>query len=114
MSEPKFTKGEWSVPHFAMNDVRCNCAYVLSEGHMGSIATVDIDNGLEIGKGGNDSPALEEAIANAHLIAAAPELYAELAHLVRFFEPIEETGLNVPGLATLNGARAALAKARGE
>lgn len=33
----------------------------------------------------------------------------ELAHLVRLLEPLEADGsLNVPGLATLNGARAAL------
>ena len=34
----------------------------------------------------------------------------ELARLVRLLEPLEQAGtLNVPGLATLNGARAALA-----
>lgn len=52
---------------------------------------------------------------DAHLLAAAPDLYRELAHLVNLLEPLEEAGLlAVPGLATLNGARAALAKARGE
>lgn len=52
---------------------------------------------------------------NAHLIAAAPDLLAALEHLVRLLEPQELDGvLNVPGLATLNGARAAIRKARGE
>lgn len=56
-----------------------------------------------------------EVIANARLIAAAPELHAELTQLVRLLEPLERDGsLNVPGLATLSGARAALSKARGE
>jgi hypothetical protein len=53
--------------------------------------------------------------ADARLIAAAPELLAELAHLVRLLEPLEQSGaLDVPGLATLNGARAAIAKAEGK
>jgi hypothetical protein len=44
--------------------------------------------------------------------AASPDLLHELAQLVRLLEPLEEAGsLNVPGLATLNGARAALEKA---
>jgi hypothetical protein len=51
--------------------------------------------------------------ANGHLIAAAPDLLAELKHLVRLMEPKEQTGLDIPGLATLNGARAAIAKAAG-
>jgi hypothetical protein len=50
--------------------------------------------------------------ADTRLIAAAPDLRDELAQLVRLLEPMERDGsLNVPGLATLNGARAALAKA---
>ena len=53
--------------------------------------------------------------ANAHLLAAAPDLERELSHLVRVLEPLVASGaFNIPGLATLNGARAALAKARGE
>lgn len=56
-----------------------------------------------------------EGEATAHLMTAAPDLYTELEHLVRLLEPLEQSGeLNVPGLATLNGARDALAKARGE
>lgn len=52
--------------------------------------------------------------ANAHLIAAAPDLYRQLAHLVHLIEPLERDGHNIPGLATLNAARAALAKAEGK
>ena len=45
---------------------------------------------------------------------AAPSLLRELKHLVCLLEPLERDGrLNVPGLATLNGARAAIAKASG-
>ena len=43
------------------------------------------------------------------------KLFRELQHLTRLLEPLEKNGtLNVPGLATLNGARAALTKAKGE
>lgn len=53
-----------------------------------------------------------EVLANAHLIAASPLLLKELQHLVRLLTPLEIAGtLNVPGLATLNGARAAIAQA---
>lgn len=52
--------------------------------------------------------------ADAVLIAAAPDLHRELSHLVALLEPLEQSGaLNVPGLATLNGARLALSKANG-
>lgn len=55
-----------------------------------------------------------EYAAKQRLRAAAPAMYRELAHLVRLLEPMERDGsLNVPGLATLNGARAALAQAEG-
>jgi hypothetical protein len=55
----------------------------------------------------------EEAEAVAALMHAAPDLFKELTHLVRLLEPLEKEGsLDVPGLATLNGARAALRKAR--
>ena len=52
------------------------------------------------------------ALANAQLAAASPTLLKELAHLVRLLEPELEAGrLQVPGLATLNGAKAAISKA---
>lgn len=53
-------------------------------------------------------------VADARLIAAAPDLLRELEHLVRLLEPaISDGRVSVPGLATLNGARAAIAKAEG-
>ena len=52
-------------------------------------------------------------LEDGYLLAAAKDLQRELAHLVRLMEPKErEGGFDIPGLATLNGARAALAKAR--
>lgn len=56
----------------------------------------------------------QEKEANARLIAAAPELLKELTHLASLLHPWIEAGNTVPGIATLNGAWAAIAKATGE
>lgn len=56
--------------------------------------------------GANDAA----ANANAKLIAAAPELLKELRHLVNLLSPYIDQ-MSVPGLATLNGAKAAITKA---
>lgn len=43
------------------------------------------------------------------------EVLAELKHLVQLLEPMEQAGtLTVPGLATLNGPRRAIAVAEGK
>lgn len=53
--------------------------------------------------------------ANTVLIAQAPAMYEELDRIVKLLEPFEQSGqLNIAGIATLNGPRAVLAKARGE
>ena len=65
------TGGEWIAGHFANDEHPCDCRYILSEGYCGSIATIDVDNGLSIDAGGNDSPPPEEAKANLRFIAAA-------------------------------------------
>ena len=53
-------------------------------------------------------------IEDARLIAAAPDLLNELRHLVRLLEPALNNGTSqVPGLATLNAAHLAIAKAEG-
>lgn len=72
------TPGPWSIPHFARPDVGCDCRWILAEPYMGSICEISLDNAKLISEGGNDSPALAEAQANARLIAAAPDLYEVL------------------------------------
>lgn len=72
--ENKHTPGPWSTPHLACEDVKCDCAYVLSEGYAGAICTIEVGDGKRVSDGGNDCPPLEEAKANARLIAAAPDL----------------------------------------
>lgn len=66
----KATQGDWHAGHLADDDHPCGCRYVLSEGYMGAVATVDVGNGLPISEGGNDAPPLDEAKANLALIAA--------------------------------------------
>lgn len=45
---------------------------------------------------------------------AAPDLLRELEHLSRCLGPWIDEGNRVPGISTLNGARSAIAKAKGE
>jgi hypothetical protein len=69
-----------------------------------------MDNGIAmIADGGNDCPPRGEAIANMHLIAAAPELFEALDQLLDDMRD----GLHVCQAAK-DQAKAALAKARGE
>ena len=67
------SSGEWSAGCFSRegDTSGCDCKYIFSDGYCGSIATISVDNGLQVGEGGNDSPPLEEAKANQRFIAAA-------------------------------------------
>lgn len=70
----KHTPGPWSVPHFARPDVDCECEYVLHDGYMGAVCSVYCSGDGDWQKTG-DNPKFDEAVANAHLIAAAPTMY---------------------------------------
>lgn len=107
MSEVKFTKGPWFAGHLG-SDSKCQCRGILSEGYMGCIATIEVDNGKAVSNGGNDAPPLDEAIANMRLITAAPELYEALENLVNDTHPEY-----IPTRLWI-AARNALSKARGE
>lgn len=106
------TPGPWSVPHFADPGTGCECGYVLTDGYMGAVCTVHAS-----GEGGRietgDNPRFPEAVANAHLIAAAPELLeaAKAALISMTSVGVVMSGdihENDPALALL---RAAIAKA---
>lgn len=73
----KHTPGPWHVGHLG-SDRNCQCRTVVDEGYAGGICTVHLGNGLPVGEGGNDAPPLKEAVANMHMIAAAPDLLEAL------------------------------------
>jgi hypothetical protein len=92
MSKHKHTSGQWSIPHFALTEQErkhddfvcdCQCRYILSENFMGAIATVHCADGENLG----DDPLPEEAIANARLIAAAPNLLESLESILESAYP---------------------------
>jgi hypothetical protein len=73
------------------------------------IATEDRETGLARVQSWSGTPSGEECIANARLIAAAPELLQALKGLLAYTLHIMEPGDNAETLA----ARAAIAKAEG-
>ncbi len=108
MNEATFTPGPWIARQFPTAAYARPQWWVLD-----SIPDQDgkvIANAIAVATATNP-----DAEANARLIAACPDLYRELAYLVSMIEPLEREGrIQIPGIATLNGARAALAKARGK
>lgn len=108
-SERKFTPGPWRIRY------RTDIVGVRQDvGHEGVVA----------GCGNHESNQVDcnpESEANARLIAAAPDLLAELSRLMPALERIErdypDRWLYVfggSGISTLNGARAAIARATGQ
>lgn len=101
MTEAKHTPGPWYPGHLG-SDSKCQCANVCSESYAGGICQITVGNGKPISDGGNDGPPREEAIANMHLISAAPDMYKALDALTY---KVSEEGIE--------RARRALAKAEG-
>jgi hypothetical protein len=120
MSAPLFTPGPWWPGHFVDDTIACDCHSILSEGYAGAVAVMCIGNGLPISDGGNDAPPLQEAKANARLIAAAPDLYVVADHPVLEWlctdglESIPEPQRTSVRIFLVPARAAALAKARGE
>ena len=101
MPEPKWTLGPWQV---------------YEPPDKGAFLILDAHNRNVAGTNATESRTIERA--NAHLIAAAPDLYAALADLV---SEIETDGgldtsewLRLDIAIRLDIAKAALAKARGD
>lgn len=98
MNEPKFTPGPWKMSQVYTNALPNDEFYISGEGSM--LAKVLC--------GGLNYP---EHHANAHLIAAAPDLYAVCAEIRDAFSYFSEWDLPIGFEERLD---AALAKARGE
>ena len=117
------TKGPWCTGCFVNPDTKCQCKGIQSEGYAGGIATIHVDNGIKlITEGANDCPPLNEAIANAHLIASAPdliELHLAEQSFLKFLlmainegDPISEIRLRVEDLQRAKDNL--ISKAKGE
>lgn len=100
----KHTPGPWTLPHFAQPDVNCECRYVLCDHLMGAVATVHCSGDGDDWISHGDNPRYEQAVANARLIAAAPELLEALQAVVRVADRKTDE---------FDMARAAIAKAEG-
>jgi hypothetical protein len=97
MSEPKFTKGPWEVDLSSPLDPKVATS-------LGGWIATELDWPL--------SPVAADA--NAHLIAAAPELYAALERLVDRLDSHFGGPSRSSDWEEQEDARKALAKARGE
>lgn len=63
----KITPLPWSTPHFAREEVKCNCGFMLCNSLMGAVATVHKGDGENEG----DNPLPPSAIANAQYLPHA-------------------------------------------
>ncbi len=121
MTAPKWTPGPWRQGED--NDRYLWSLHIFAADPTDDEETIKIawascqDDGAQSEKG---MPRMRPALANARLIAAAPELYDALATMVEWFgkphpEEYVDGGASYRGaMAAADTARAALAKARGE
>lgn len=109
------TPGPWHTGCFVDPESACQCRSILAETMCGSVCQISLHNGIEtVTDGSNDCPPLEEARANARLIAAAPELLvaAEAAYLLALqISPVSM--LRIKNQATLAALRNVIASATG-
>lgn len=104
MSKQSHTPGPWTYkPHGRAEKIAPSVVVLEDDGGCGDPECC-----------GAPSYWIEIKPEDAYLIAAAPELLKELTHLASLLHPWIEAGNSVPGIATLNGAWAAIKKARGE
>lgn len=110
MSETRWTPGPWTLETAYRDEDLLSVVYVSEDNQEFPIAE-------EVGgrRHGADFEDESECVANAHLIAAAPELYEALEECKRVLSDLQSTQLEgTRTRAAWEKARAALAKARGE
>lgn len=108
MSETKFTPGPWGW----VEQYRGGHAWLQSASEKFTIGNAIIDDGSAYGE---YPPRIAVNEANAHLIAAAPDLYEALERLLPMAEDdCFQYGNSADEDEDIIFARAALAKARGE
>jgi hypothetical protein len=104
----QFTAGPWDANIYRLSDDSICVAHIIATDGRASVAQIATHGEAE-------------TVANARLMAAAPELYEALAELHRACLGTPVGGgdggtyaVGTPSAASLNKALAALAKARGE
>ncbi len=103
MAEPKWTKGPWRLGDDALHGK----ALTIWAAQPGVCITSVFDASM-----GPDAPPMREALANARLAAAAPELYDALERILRM--PINGVPLRDWEDYNIKEALGILAKARGK
>lgn len=122
MADAKFTPGPWEVSQYGSFETLIRvkssdgngkkvAATWVSEARTKRKATETIDEYYSRSRKTHLDRARQNE-ANAHLIAAAPELYATLAQTAEYFSDAD--GLEEDEYIYRQNVRAALAKARGE
>ena len=106
MTNTKHTPGPWCLPHFAEPKTNCQCEYVIADNMFGSVASVHCSGNGDDWISNGDNPKFKEAVANAHLIAAAPDLLEALE--------LAQLWLAVDGRYDMQGVNAAISKAKGQ
>lgn len=86
--EPKFTRGEWHLPHFAREDHACKCGWIFVEN--GTTIAEVYQGGRQ--DSGDEYPPLEEAKANARLFCASKDIYEALEDLIQVKEWKDKNG----------------------
>ena len=119
MKEFKGTPGKWSFSHSSASDGNVACIEIDSSESLHEIAYLQ---STPPNIGGDGQTSFDKTIANAHLIAAAPDLLEALQGYMSAVSKMNEAmkdGCNVQGaMSALIGwedmARAAISKALGE
>jgi hypothetical protein len=105
VSAPNTTPGPWLITD-------SGTVYALDERGKNNRFSVLLNGGFSVGYLDRTSDA--ELLANAHLIAAAPELYEALEVMVTFAERVIALHKLTDTNGICAGSRAILARARGE
>lgn len=113
MSAPKFTPGPWSLELLRYDGARIVAGEAFDKTAR-AVAWVSADETEEDGQGRIRETLSMEAIETAHLIAAAPELYAACEAILKWATASALEDTREAGAVVESKVRSALAKARGE
>ncbi|MFP2409146.1 hypothetical protein ACLEVB_17285 [Enterobacter ludwigii] len=113
MKEFNGTPGKWSFSHSSASDDNVACIEINSSESLHEIAYLQ---STPPNIGGDGKTSFDKTIANAHLIAAAPDLLEAMQNMIGAFDnPIVRRKLPSDfNSEAIQSARAAISKALGE